>query len=624
MSVDQGILGATLLAVLVGFMWGRYRYDMVALAALILLAALEIVPRGQAFTGFGHPAVVTVAAILVVSRGLDNSGLVDAVSRRLARFGSHPTSLVASHSATVAAASGLMNNVGALALLMPVAMRVSRRNGHRAAIVLMPLAFSSLLGGMVTLIGTPPNIVVASAREGGFGMFDFAPVGLAIAVVGVAYLSLVGWRLIPVRGEGSDDVAFQLERYLTEVEVSSDSTAAGMRVHEIEAMAGASLRIVGMLRRGRRVPAPSAAELVEGGDVLMVEAEAEELSEFVADAGVRIVPAREAEEEERARVEAADEEVEGEVAAPSVSSGATVAADANGHRDEQRLLRSEEVALVEAVVRPGAMIAGRSAAGLHLRDRFRVNLLAVARQGGTTHLRLEEVHVRPGDVLLLQAPSDGLSTTLSTLGLLPLAERGLRFDAEPRILIAVAIAGLALASTVADLLPIEVAATLAALAMGAAGLVTLREAYEAIDWPVLLLLGAMLPLGGAIETTGTATLVADGLVGISSGLPLVVVTGFVIILAMMLSDVVNNVATAVLLIPISLRLADGLSTPPDVFLMAVAVGASSAFLTPIGHQSNVLVMGPGGYRFSDYWRVGLVLEVLVVIVAVPMILVIWG
>lgn len=614
-------------------MWGRYRYDMVAISALIFLAVVEIVPREDAFTGFGHPAIVTVAAILVVSKGLDNSGVVDVIARRLVLLGTRPSVLVGSHGAVVAAASSLMNNVGALALLMPVAMRVSRRNGHRAAIVLMPLAFSSLLGGMVTLIGTPPNIIVASSREGGFSMFDFAPVGLAVAVVGVAYLSLLGWRLIPLRGEGADDVAFQLERYLTEVEVSGDSKAAGLRIHEIEAVSGASVRIVAILRRGRRMPAPSASELVEGGDILIVEAEAEELSEFLADAGVAIVSAREAEEEARAEAEAVaradtkDEGGDGDEARVSGSPGSPSVPlpepEAEDH-DEQRLLRSDEIALVEAVVRPDGMIAGRSAAGLRLRERFRVNLLAVARQGGTIHLRLDQVRIRPGDVLLVQAPVDGLPTTLSTLGLLPLAERGLSFSAEPRILIAIVIAGLALVSTVVDVLPIEVAATLAALAMGATGLVSLRESYEAIDWPVLLLLGAMLPLGGAIETTGAAALVADSLVSVSAGLPLLVVTALVIVLAMMLSDVVNNVATVVLLIPISLSLADGLGVPSDVFLMAVAVGASSAFLTPIGHQSNVLVMGPGGYRFSDYWRVGLLLEVLIVIVATPMIVLVWG
>ena len=621
------MLGIVLIAVVVAFMWGRVRYDMVAVCALMVLAAVEIVPRGQAFAGFGHPAVVTVAAMLAISRGLDNSGVVDQIARRLARFSGNPSTLVASHTTVVAAASGFMNNVGALALLMPVAMRVSRRAGHRAAVVLMPLSFASLLGGMVTLIGTPPNIVVASARPGGgFAMFDYAPVGAMLAVVGVAYLSLVGWRLIPIRGEGADDVAFQIEGYLTEVVVGLESSAIGMRIHEIEGFGGGSSRVLAILRRGRRLPAPSPYEFIEAGDVLVVEAEADDLNEFVSSAGLELLSAREAAEEER-RAQAITEQAEAtgaELVIGVASPGAESAAATEDGTDERGMLDSADVALVEAVVRPGSLLSGRSAAGLRLRERYRVNLLAVARQGGTTHVRLDQLRLRPGDVLLLQAPVVGLDTSLSTLGALRLAERGLRFNAQPRVFAAIAIAGLALVSTAFSVVPVEIAAMLAALAMGAAGLVTLRDTYESIDWPVLILLGAMLPVGGALETTGAAALLTEGLVLVSEGLPLIVVTGLLLILAMMLSDVINNVATVVLLIPIGVSLAAGLDASVDAFLMAIAVGGSAAFLTPIGHQSNVLVMGPGGYRFSDYWRVGLLLEVIIVVVASPMIVLVWG
>jgi len=611
------VLGATVVA----FMWGRIRYDMVAICALVFLAAVEIVPRGQAFTGFGHPAVVTVAAMLVISRGLDNSGVVDLIARRLARFSKHPSTLVGSHATVVATASSFMNNVGALALLMPVAVRVSRRAGHRAAVVLMPLSFASLLGGMVTLIGTPPNIVVASARPGGFGMFDFAPVGLVVAVTGIAYLSLVGWRLIPVRGEGSDDVAFQIEGYLTEVAVGPESSAVGMRVQELEASGSGSLRILALLRRGRRLPAPSPYEFIEADDVLVVEAEADELNELISSAGLELLSAREAAEEEEAR-RAEDEAASQNESA--IGAPVAVAVVAEAAADEPSMLDSDEITLVEAVVRPGSMLSGRSAAGLRMRERYRVNVLAVARQGGTLHARLDHLRLRPGDVLLMQAPVVGLDSTLTTLGALRLAERGLRFNAQPRVFAAIGIAGIALVSTAFGIFPVEIAAILAALAMGAAGLVTLRDTYESIDWPVLILLGAMLPVGGALESTGAAELLSDGLVAVSDGLPLIVVTGLLLILAMMLSDVINNVATVVLLIPIAVSLAAGLNAPVDAFLMAVAIGASAAFLTPIGHQSNVLVMGPGGYRFSDYWRVGLLLEVIIVIVATPMIVLVWG
>ncbi len=595
--MDQWLVAATLVVVLAAFVSGRVRYDMVALGAVAFLAVLEIVPRGEAFAGFGHPAVITVAAVLVVSRGLENSGLVDLIARFLGRFGRRPETLVASHATVVAGASGFMNNVGALALLMPVAIRVARRAEHPRAIVLMPLAFASLLGGMITMIGTPPNIIIASARSdefAGFSMFDFVPVGLAVAGAGILYLALVGWRFIPRRDEDYE-AAFAIEGYLTEVEVPEGSSSAGKRIMELEESNGA-LRVVALIRGQRRVPVPSGFQVVSPGDVLVVEADADTVAEFVADAGLAVVSEREAaDEEEIARAEG------------------------------RELLASDEFELVEVVVRPGGLLGGRSASGLRLRERFRVNLIAIARSGGAVRLRLQDVEIRPGDVLLLQVPREEAAATLALLGCLPLAERGIRFRGQSRVLLAVVIFGGALlAAAVLNLLPIQLAVTLAALGMGAVGLVTLREAYEAIDWPVLVLLGAMLPVGGALESTGAAARVSDLLVVGAEGAPLILVVALVLFVSMMLSDVVNNAAAAVLLIPIALSMAAGLNQPPPALLMAVAVGASSAFLTPIGHQSNVLVMGPGGYRFGDYWRVGLPLEAVIVAVAAPMIVLVWG
>ena len=594
--------------VLIGFVHGRFRYDMVALAALVFLAALEIVPRGEAFEGFGHPAVITVAAILVVSRGLENSGVVDLISRQLTRFAQRPETLVGSQTTVVAAASGFMNNVGALALMMPVAIRVARRAGHARAIVLMPLAFASLLGGMVTVIGTPPNIIVATSREEPFAMFDFAPVGIAVAVAGILFLTLVGWRLIP-RRDDDDEATFAIEGYLTEVVVPPDAKVVGMRIREIEEASGGSASVVAVVRGERRLPAPSGFEVVAPNDVLVLEADVDELGELLTETGLQTVPDREAEkqEEEDALAEAS-----------GISRPVTV-----GSREE--LLGSDEVELMEVVVRPGGMLSGRSASGLRLRDRFGVNLIAIARQGGAIRGRLNEVRIERGDVLLLQAPREVSGATLTMLGCLPLAERGLRFRAQPRVLAGIAIFGGALlASAVLNQIPIQFAVVAAALAMGVTGLVTLREAYESIDWPILVLLGAMLPVGASLESTGAAARIADWIVLVAEGLPLVVVIALMLVTAMMLSDIVNNAAAAVLLIPIALSIASGLGVSEDALLMAVAIGASSAFLTPIGHQSNVLVMGPGGYQFGDYWKVGLPLEVVIVLVASPMLALVWG
>lgn len=607
---------------------------MVALGALIFLAAVEIVPRSTAFMGFGHPAVITVAAMLVISRGLENSGVVDIVARHLARFADRPETLVGSHATAVAAASGFMNNVGALALIMPVAIRVSKRAGRTPATVLMPIAFASLLGGMVTMIGTPPNIVISTAREGGFRMFDFAPVGVAVAVAGIVFLSLVGWRLIPRRGGGDDEAAFDIEAYLTDVVVSDTSNAIGMTIQEVEDASSGAARVLSLVRRDRVIPAPSRSNVIAVDDVLVVEADADDLAILLTETGLELLAAREAAREAAEAAAEADED-HSELPAATAADLARAAAygaigggggddSDDGVPDRGALLDSDDVRLIEAVVRPGSMLAGRSPGSLRLRERYQINILAVARQGSRAHQRMDRFIMRSGDVLLMQAPAEGLATTLTTLGALPLAERGIRFNTQPRVLVAIGIAGLALTATIVGIMPIGLAAILAAVAMGAMGLVTLNEAYESIDWPVLMLLGAMLPVGAALETTGAAERVAAVILLVSEGLPLMLAIALMLVIAMMLSDIVNNVAAAVLLIPIALGVAEGLGASPDAFLMAVAVGASSAFLTPIGHQSNVLVMGPGGYHFSDYWRVGLPLEIVIVAVAAPMITAVWA
>jgi di/tricarboxylate transporter len=587
---DQAVVVAVLVATLGLFIWGRWRYDVVALIALLALVLTDIVPGETAFAGFGHPAVVTVAAVLVVSRGLQNSGMVDTLARWLSRAGSRPTAQVASSTGLVAVLSGFMNNIGALALLMPVAIRVARGAGNRPSMLLMPLAFGSLLGGLVTLVGTPPNIVIASfrAQNGAdpFGMFDFAPVGLGVMVAGVTFISLVGWRLIPHRDQrSSDEALFEIENYLTEVRVPADSPMVGKMVRDVGAAIEADIVIVAVLRDDERRPAPSSFELLRAGDVLVVEVDTDALQALIDAAGLEAV---------------------GNVELP------------------EELLGSEEVELAEAVVMPGARVVGRTAFGLNLRRLHGLNLLAVARQGAQLQARLGSNPLRAGDVLLVQGPAGAMAGTLSFLGCLPLAERGLSLGRPPRVLVAVMIFASALVLAAAlRLIPIQVAITAAALVMGLAGLVSVREAYDAIDWPVIVLLGAMIPVGGALEQTGGAAKMADVLVSAGSGLPSWAILAVVLVAAMFLSDVVNNAAAAVLMAPIAISVSEGLEVSADPFLMAVAIGASAAFLTPIGHQSNILVMGPGGYRFGDYWRMGLPLEMIVAAVAVPLILIFW-
>jgi len=585
----QWVVFGTLAAALILFASGRWRYDVVALVALVVVALAGIVPAGEVFAGFGHPAVVTVAAVLVVSRGLQNSGVVDLIAARLGRVGSRPVLQILALVGVVTVASAFMNNVGALALLLPVAIRMARKSGTPPSVLLMPLAFGSLLGGLTTLIGTPPNIIIATFRaqhgDGPFGMFDFTPVGGAVALAGVLFVALVGWRLIPQRkGQASREELFDVEDYMSELRVPDEAKVIGQTVREVEAPTEGDVVVVGLIRGERRLPAPSGFETLRAGDVLVVKTDPEALKTLVEASGLELVGSK------------------------------GLDADALG---------SDEVSVVEAVVARDAAIDGKTPRGLNLRWRYGLNLLGLSRQGERVQQRLKSIRIRAGDILLLQGRTDAIPDALTTLGLLPLAERGLRLGPPRRILLAVGLFGAALAAAATGLLPVQIAFVAAALLMVLTGLLSLREVYDSIDGPIIVLLGAMIPVGRALETTGGAQTIASGLLAMGTSLPPVATLALVLVGTMFLSDVINNAAAAVLMAPIAISVAAGLGASADPFLMAVAIGASCAFLTPIGHQSNTLVMGPGGYRFSDYWRMGLPLEILIAAVALPLLLRVW-
>lgn len=587
--MEQYIVFGTLIAALVLFIDGRLRYDMVALLALLTLVVMGIVPAGEAFNGFGHPAVITVAAVLVISRGLLNAGLVDVIARSLSGTGKNPVAQVAVLTGAVALCSGFMNNVGALALLLPVAIRMARKSELPPSVVLMPLAFGSLLGGMTTLIGTPPNIIVsafrAQAKGSGFGMFDYTPVGLGVAVAGIAFIALVGWRLLPQRKpQALQSDLFKVEDYLTEVRVSEKSPLVGKTLRELPNIVKVDVLVVALERSNRRVIAPSGFEVVRADDVLTVETEPDQLKELVEAGGLELVGSE-------------------HIAPEALASG--------------------EISVLEVVVAPGSMLRNRTAVSLNLRWRHGVNLLAVSRQGVRLRQRLGQIRFRVGDVLLIQAASAGLSDTLADLGCLPLADRELQIGKPRRLVMGLSIFGGAIALSVAELLPIQVSLMIAVVAMILLTLLTLREAYESIDWPIIVLLGAMIPVGEALETSGGAQTLANLILSFGSQVPPVITLVVILVGTMFLSDVVNNAAAALLMSPIALTIARALGVNADPFLLAVAIGASCAFLTPIGHQSNTIIMGPGGYKFGDYWRMGLPLEVIVVLVSVPLLLLFW-
>ena len=589
-SFEQAAVFVVLAAAMVLFVWGRWRYDIVALLALLAAVYLGVVPPAAAFAGFGHPAVITVAAVLVISRAMQVSGVANHLARLLAPTRGSTQRQVAATSSLAAVLSAFMNNVGALALMLPVALRNARRAGRSPSLFLMPLSFATLLGGLITLIGTPPNIVIATFREefagAPFRMFDFSPVGLAVAAAGVLFLTTLGWRLMPRHRRGDTDARdlFHVEAYLTEARVPENSTLAGQQVRRLEQLCENELTVMAIIRGRRRLLAPAGVEQLRRDDILILEGDPSALEPLFQDAKLE---------------------------------------QTGQHEVSAEQLRSEDVRLVEAVLKPNAPIEGQSMRGLRMHDRYGINLLAVSRQGKPPMTRLGSIRFRTGDVLLLQGERNRLQQALSTLGCLPLADRGLRLARRRRILLPMGIFGAAIVAAAYGVVPVQIAFVTAVAALVLSRTVSIRDVYEAIEWPIILLLGALIPIGEALHATGGTALIAGAIISLAGEVPVWAMLALLMVVSMLLSDLIHNTPTAVLMAPIGVGIAERLGLPIDPFLMAVAVGSASPYLTPIGHQSNTLVMGPGGYRFSDYARMGLPLDVLIVAIAVPMIMWIW-
>ena len=567
---------------------GRWRYDIVAFAALLVALLTGVVPKELAFSGFGHPATIIIALVLIVSRGLSNSGAIELLARFVIdgsrKLGAH----IAIMSSLAAVLSAVMNNVAALALLMPVDIQAAAKAKRSPALSLMPLSFASILGGMITLIGTPPNIVIAEFRNEALGapysMFDFAPVGLACAAVGIAYVTLIGWRLLPKNRQQADSPTelFDLADYIAELKVTENSKVIGKRINDLDAEAEKSdVEIIGLIRNGNRLAGITRRVEIKAGDTLVIEANPESIDTLL-----------------------------GSMELEYVGSGLTA-------------LQDEDLQLSELVVPPSSNLAGRSTASLRLLYRYGVALVGVSRQGVRFRDNVRQLVIEPGDVLLLLGSDERLSDVIGRLSLLPLKDRGQRVIKRDKAWLAVGTFAIAiiLASTGLVYLPVALGCVTTLYIL--LNIVPVRSMYDSIEWPVIVLLGSMIPIGAALQSTGGTTLIVDSILSVSSEFSPALVLTLLIIVTMTLSDVMNNTATAVIAAPIAVEIATRLDVNPDPFLMGVAVAASCAFLTPIGHKNNTLIMGPGGYKFGDYWRMGLPLEIIIVAVSVPMILIVW-
>ncbi|TVQ28983.1 MAG: SLC13 family permease [Geminicoccaceae bacterium] len=599
MTTDQATILVILSATVLLFLWGRWRHDVVAVAALIACVAVGLVPSAEAFSGLGHPAVVTVACVLVLSRTLQTSGAIDVLAERFLPTDRGPTVTIGALAGLGAFLSAFMNNVGALALLMPVAIQLAGKQGLPPGRLLMPLAFGSILGGMTTLIGTPPNLIVAGFRaevkDAPFGMFDFTPVGLAVALAGVAFIALVGWRLVPDRERtGVED--FDTGAYLTEARVPKKAKAVGMTMRELEqALEEDHAQLVGLVRNEVRIGVPRGSDVVRPRDILVIEAEPDGITAVLSGLGLELEEAVEPKKDEQSE----------------------------GEDEDENNTRDNDIVLMELAILPNAPIVGRSATQARIRSRFGINLLAVSRQGRRSVKRLRSMRLQAGDVLLMQGSSEAISEFASHFACVPLAERALRIPDKKHALLATFILAGSIGLTATGIVTAAVAFAAGVVGVVLARLISPRRLYDAIDWPVIVLLGALLPVAGAMATTGAADLVARALLEWLAQGNAIIALALILIVTMTLSDLVNNAATAAVMCPIAISTAASLGVEADPFLMAVAVGASCAFLTPIGHQNNTLILGPGGFRFSDYWRLGLPMEIIVVAIGVPMILLVW-
>ena len=587
MTSDHALLFGLLAAIFALLLWGRIRYDAVAFGALIVAVAVGVVPEEEAFSGLGHPATVIIALVLIVSRGLSNSGAIEMLARYVLRGARGLAAHIGIMASVGAALSAVMNNVAALALLMPVELQAATKAKRSAALSLMPLSFATILGGMVTQIGTPPNIVIASVREEALGapfeMFDFAPVGLVVAIVGVLFVAILGWRLLPARATPRMAEPSEFEGYVSEAGLLEGSPALGSPLRDLYPLADEhDVSIVGLVRRGKRLPGAASDEELKKSDLIVVEGGPDAIERFLGAA--RLTHA---------------------------------AAKAHGG------LLGEGLKILEAVVPVGSRIVARSAMDLRLSSRQGVMLIGVSRQGRRFRERVRKLPIRAGDVLLLAGPEERLQAVTSWLGCLSLAERGLAVTQRSKAGLAIGLFAGAIALATVGVLYLPIALAAVALLYVLTRIVPLSELYEAVEWPVIILLGSLIPIGAALEASGATAVVAGSLVSWGEGLPNWMILAILMIVTMTLSDAMNNVATALMTAPIAIDLANELDVSPDPFLMGVAVASSCAFLTPIGHKNNTIIMGPGGYAFGDYWRMGLPLELLVLAVSVPAILFAW-
>ncbi|MDA9603220.1 SLC13 family permease [bacterium] len=585
---DQAILATTLVILMGLLIWGKWRYDAVTLICLAALVLLGIVPANDAFSGFGHPAVVTVALVLLISRGLQEAGMVSLAGNLISRYTLSENQYLVVIMVIAAFLSSFMNNIGAMALLLPITLSVCQKMDWNPSKFLMPLAFASILGGMNTVIGTPPNIIIAQYRQeytgAAFNFFDYSFVGLAVSVVGILFIALIGYRFVTVRENDEDTTRLiDLKNYLFEVKVRDDSNAIGMRLSEIKKISGPETEVLGVVNETGGVSRVSMAKKIQPGQVLVIKTSPDDIASIQERLGFEIA-------------------------------------------ENLNTIQESDLAEIEVMVTAGSRLIGRKHEFLKRLASDDLALLGLWRRGAKFRTRLAKEAFKVGDVLLLGVRTiddEGVKERIKHLGLMPLMERDLQtIPSRSRLLKSLIFFTTAIALTAFNVMNIVVAFLLCVIAFISIKVLN-GNLYRNIEWPVVVMLAAMIPVGQALETSGISLNIANFISTTTHGMDLPWLILMILVITMFVSDIVNNAATAVIMAPIAANLALQVGQPVEPFLMAVAVGASCAFLSPIGHQCNTLVMAPGNYKFGDYWRLGLPLECVIVAISIPMILFVW-
>ena len=586
---DQSIVFLLISTALILFIWGRIRYDLVAFIALISGAVVGVIPTQNVFSGFGHPAVVIIALVLIISRGLVRSGAVELITSSLSNFTSGVKTHIALMGGISAALSSIVNNVAALAILMPADTQLNKKAKRKPSTTLMALAFTSILGGMVTMIGTASNVVIATYRADALGapysMFDFTAVGLVVATTGVIFIALFGWRLMPRSNDPtSDETDDEIREYVSNVLVTEDSPIIGNYLSSLDEICeGVDVAILGLIRDNERLEGEGFIRnfIIHKSDLLILEGSVQGIDEFMKQTKTHYIS------------------------------------------DAESDFEFKHTSLMEVVVPPFSRSIGRNATQLSLLKLRQVSLLGISRAGKSIIHQVRNTIIQPGDVLLLHGDSAHLENAVKWMECLALEKRDLQIPQRKKASLAITSFLIAIITASLGYVDLPVALSLVVIFYIAANVIPKIDVYRSINWSVIVLLGAMIPIGEALQSSGGAETLSNALIYLSYGASPVTILSLMLIITMLLSAVLNNVATVLVAAPISVEIAKTLGVNPDTFLMAVAIGASCAFLTPIGHQNNTLVMGPGGYRFGDYWKLGLPLEIVIILVSIPALLYFW-